>query len=113
MPATGVAAGSWEAFATAYRRGGNNLLNATVTAGTGTLVQATSGNIFDHIDTNIVEAGGLVSNITSANVTVQEAAAAANGSGIWTMAGGLFSPPSVGGALPAELGPDGGQRRHV
>jgi fibronectin-binding autotransporter adhesin len=115
MPLTVATPGSWEAFATAYRQGTGALLAATITAGNGALVGTSNGNVYNNVDANTVEAGGLISNTTSSSVTLQETAGGApGGGGIWSLVGAVLSPQQEGSllnALPATtpliVGPGG------
>ena len=93
--------GSWATTSANYRQGGSTttqVLNATITTGTGGLVtngsggSTANGNLYDQVvDAQMIAGGALVSSIDSQNLTIQE-----TGPGSlnhrFTLAGAVFAP---------------------
>ena len=98
---SGVTYGSWANVAANYRQGGNGTtqgLTAAVTSGTGTLRTngtggtPANGNLYDQIvDTQLISAGALASNILSPNLTVQETGPG-SANHRFTLSGAVFAP---------------------
>jgi fibronectin-binding autotransporter adhesin len=93
-----ITTGSWEAVSAGYRLG-TAPLTATIPSGNGSLqtsqTSSATGNLFYNKSANIIEAGALVSNITTSSLTVQEAAGGTPGSGIFVMSAAVFTPAPV------------------
>lgn len=99
LPFSNLKFGAWADVAANYRQGANGttqVLNAAITSGAGTPVtngsggSPANGNLYDQIvDTQMITAGALVSNISSAGLTVQETGPG-SANHRFTMAGAVF-----------------------